>query len=191
MKKVLLILAVILSVAYTSSAQTFKKGAQVASAGGGYSDKYGFPISIEYERGIIDINEKSSIGIGGYVAYASKHQGIEYKSVDCGLFNNHDIFVAIAGNYHYTAKPKWDLYGGFRIGYDFRCEVIEWDDDALQYFMDDEFPKDGDGIAYDVHVGARYYPLRDSRRYMLRNIAFKAEVGYGISIASLGLSYKF
>ncbi len=187
MRKILFLLALTLGFVSVTSAQTFKKGSKVLSVSAGYSNIYDCPISLNYEVGIYDINEKASIGINGYLGYAWSKDDIQYgadKDDTYGTFDYDDILIAVGANYHYKTNVKrLDLYGGFRIGYDIRFIDNNWDDDDFDLIIGDKVEGADKGVIYNVHVGARYY--------MFRNFAINSEIGYGISIVNLGFSYKF
>lgn len=167
------------------SAQSFKSGTQLISGSVGFSDKYGMPVGLSYEKGIHDLSERASIGIGGYFGCAFDHDDIdEREDYNVGTYIYHTFTAAITADYHYTGVRKLDLYGGLRIGYNYTRGTTDWDDDDFSIVLGDTLAaKDKNGVAYDIHVGARYY--------LLRRIAVFTEVGYGISIVSGGLTYKF
>ncbi|MFI3288717.1 MAG: hypothetical protein SNH55_00580 [Rikenellaceae bacterium] len=187
MRKILFLVASMLCFVSVASAQNFKKGSKVLSVSAGYSNIYDCPLSLSYEVGVYNINEKSSIGLNGYLGYAWSKDDIQYgadKDDTYGTFDYDDIFVAVGANYHRKTNVKrLDLYGGFRIGYDFRLTYVNWDDDDVELIIGDKVSGADKGIVYNVHVGARYY--------IFRNFAINSEIGYGISIVNMGFSYKF
>lgn len=176
MKKLLFFAAALICSASVASAQTFSKDAQVISAGIGFGGGYGVPISLSYEHGVYDINEKSSIGVGGYLGFGSHKEDIptivEYK------YN--DIFIAATGSYHFTGVNKFDFYGSLRLGYNAASVNYDW------------YDKDYDTGAYDVSVGGLAYALvAGARYYFSDNWAANAELGYGLATLNVGVSYKF
>ncbi len=187
MRKLLFLVASMLSIASIATAQTFEKGTKVLSATASYSNIYDCPMSISYEVGICNLGDRSSIGINGYIGYAWSSEDIQYGADPddtYGDFKYDDFFVAVGANYHYnTGVKNLDLYGGFRLGYDYRLTDLDWDDDDFDLIIGDKVEGTSMGFVYNVHVGARYY--------FWKGLAVHTELGYGISVASLGLSYKF
>lgn len=186
MKKILSFAAVIiLCMISTVSAQSFKSGDKIISGSVGFSDKYGMPVGLSYEKGFYDLSETASIGFGGYLGCAFNHDDMsEHEDYDVGTYIYHTFTAALSANYHYTGFRKWDLYGGLRLGYSYTRGTTDWDDDDFSIVLGaTHAAKDKSEVAYDLHVGARYY--------VLRKVAVFAEAGYGISIVSGGLTYKF
>lgn len=178
MKKIVLFAFAMLCMVTTASAQTFANGSQVVSLGIGFGSDYGIPVSISYEQGIYDINEKSSIGVGGYLGFASKSEDFAY-----GEYKYSDVFIAVSGNYHFTGVDKFDFYGGLRLGYDIGSASVNWNSSDLEETWGDAYSASAGGLAYALVAGARYY--------FSDNWAANLELGYGISVLNVGVSYKF
>lgn len=180
MKKILsFAAAMILCMVTTASAQAFKSGDHLVSGLVGLSDRYGMPVGLTYEVGVSDLSETSSIGIGAYLGGA-----FDDATFEVGTYTYHSFTAAATANYHYTGVRNLDLYGGVRLGYNYTHGKTNWQDPDFALILGDQLAaKDKSEVAYDVHFGARYY--------LLRRVAIFTEVGYGISIVSGGLTYKF
>lgn len=161
----------------------FKKGSFVGNVGIGFGNlswggdgSYGgessaaFQVSGEY--GIMDnlINgNNGSIGVGAVIGYGG-------KSWDYVKLNN--VLVGALGSFHYQFIPKLDTYGTLTLGLNF--QNWKWDGDE---FWGGDNKESNVAFQPEIHVGARYY--------FTNNFAAMAEVGYGLSIFSVGISYKF
>jgi hypothetical protein len=154
-------------------AQEFSKGDKVVNLGIGlvpyngvkhYSNKV-LPISGSFEYGIIDnlFDEHSAIGLGGYIAYTSW----ENKFDD----TYSDFILGARGAFHYQFIDKLDTYAGVMFGYD----VVSYSDSHQDVA--------GSGVASSFFTGARYY--------FTDNLAVFGELGYGIAVLELGISFKF
>jgi opacity protein-like surface antigen len=165
MKKMLFLVLALFTIAGTVSAQKFTKGTKIATANVGIGGSYGIPISVQYEQGIYDINSDMSIGVGGYLGFATDGEQGGRASTFIG---------AARGYFHYTRFDRFDLYGVLGLGF--------WNQ-SWSYSDWPESDYSHTGLDLNVSVGARYY-LNDK-------FAVHSEVGYGISFLSLGVTYKF
>lgn len=156
-------------------AQSFANNDNVAGLSVGLGGGYGFPIAVSYERGVYDINNHMSIGVGGIVGYGFNSDKFQYGKV----VNNH-ILLGARGAWHYTKFSKWDLYAGLTLGYNIVSSKVTYDDPNINY---DDFGADASGFLWGAHVGARYY--------FNPKFAVMAELGYGIGIINIGVAYKF
>lgn len=161
---------------------TFNKGDKVVSLGIGLGDYIGGsgyktsipPIALSGEMGIVDglINDRASIGIGGYAAYLSKKY--EWRS-DLSFKYTYLIFGA-KGAFHFQFVDKLDTYAGVLLGYN--VASVKLGDDDFDYK-----PEAAGGVAYSTFAGARYF--------FKENFAAYAELGYGIAALELGIALKF
>lgn len=184
MKKNLILTAVVLCIAVTASAQnTFNKGDKVVNFGIGFGNALytgsGFtskipPISASFEMGIIDnlFDEKSSIGVGGYMGYTSA----KWEYNDWG-YKYSDIIIGARGAFHYQLVDKMDTYTGLLIGYD----IVTAKEFGTPSGYD--YSSSASGLTWSYFIGARYY--------FTDNIGAMAEVGWGIAYLNLGLALKF
>ena len=178
MRKNFILTAAVFCIALTASAQnTFNKGDKVLNLGLGlgntiYTESYYTtavpPISASFEYGIIDhlFDDKSSIGVGGYIGYMSlkyKHSIYDYKISN--------LIISSKGAFHYQLVDKLDTYAGLLVGFKY-----EFDNDSDYDYSDS-------GVLVSEYVGARYY--------FTDNFAGLAELGWGISYLNLGIALKF
>ena len=187
-KKIFLVFTLVSCFFVNSNAQDlFGKGDKVVSLGvgvGSYLGGSGYkmsvpPIFASYDHCIIDglINDKASIGVGGYVAYSANKWETSYGNYDYGYKYQYMILGA-RGTFHYQPLNKLDTYAGVMLGYD----IV-----SSKYYGDKEYGSlssaSGSEFAYSAFVGARYY--------FSDNFAAFAEAGYGIAALELGISFKF
>lgn len=159
---------------------TFSKGDKVANLsiglgssiyGSGY--KSGIPpIGASFEYGVKDelFNEKSSLGIGGYLGFTSASQDIFGAS-----FSYSSIIVGARGIVHYQLIDNIDTYGGILLGYNIASSKVTGGGLGTS-------GASVGGLVYAGFVGARYY--------FTPKLAAMAELGYGIAILNLGVSFK-
>ena len=159
---------------------TFEKGDKVINLGigfGGYGT-WGYhvavpPVSISGEVGILDnILDKGSIGVGGYLGYAS-YKETGYYANEYWTFNR--LFIGARGVFHYPFIDKFDTYAGLTIG--FNSYSWKWHGAGSQ----GAYPGSS-GLGSSVFVGGRYY-LSDKFGLM-------GELGYGISYINIGIALK-
>jgi hypothetical protein len=185
MKKVckyvaMLTIAVTTSVAVNAQESTFVEGDNIVGVSigfGGYYRGLGAwdnvrrvpALTLYYDACLFDnlFDEKSSLGIGGILGYASAKVKDSWKS-------SH-IVIGARSALHYALVNKLDTYAGVMLGYD----IYSW----KWIGIDMGNAVAGGGFDYSLFLGARYY-LTD-------NFAGFAEIGYGTAILNLGLNLKF
>jgi hypothetical protein len=162
-------------------AQSFALGTQVINVGLGlgstlyegsnYSSSIP-PISVSYEKCIKDniIDRNGFLGVGGFV-------GMSSYSYDDNISNYHsretNIIIGGRGSLHYqfVQNNKLDTYGGMMLGFNFES----WSSNVPGISTGVEFN-------WNIFIGARYY-LTDK-------ISIMGELGYGISILTVGVGIK-
>lgn len=180
MKRSLLFLIAILFAAVTVNAQNaFNKGDGVLSASVGFGSsishidgtyKVAFPpTSIAFDYGIVDnlFDEKSSIGVGGYIGYTSR------KWETYGSYS--DFIIGARGTFHYQLVKNLDTYAAIILGIDIYSNKYDFDNEKVT--------DHSTYLAYAIQVGARYY--------FTNNFAAMAELGYGIAYFNIGVAFKF
>lgn len=158
----------------------FSKGDKVANVSIGLgSSIYGSgfdggipPIGASYEVGIKDqlFNEKSSLGVGGYVGFTSAEQNLFGTKISYS-----SIIVGARGIVHYDLVDNIDTYGGVLLGYNIASSKVSGGG----------LPGLGasvGGLVYAGFVGARYY--------FTPKLGAMAELGYGIAWLNVGISLK-
>lgn len=165
----------------------FSKGDKIVNVGIGIGSYYGGdgysssipPISVSYERGMVDglLDGKASIGLGGYMAYTANKWETSAASYNYGYKYSYFI-LGVRGVFHYQFIDNLDTYTGLMLGYN----AVN-----SKYFGDDMGPSTPSasgtsGIGYSAFLGARY-------QFSDKFSAF-AEIGYGISALELGISFR-
>jgi hypothetical protein len=184
MKKLALITLVFFGFLFSSFAQnTFNKGDKLFGigigigntlyTGSGYTAKTP-PISATFEMGVKDelFDENSSLGIGGYIGYSSakwEYSGWGWK------YSN--LIIGVRGVGHYQLIDNFDTYTGLLIGYDI---VRATEIGSIPGYTN--YSASASSFAWSWFVGGKYY-FNDK-------FAAMAELGYGISYLTLGVSYK-
>lgn len=79
--------------------------------------------------------------------------------------------IGVRGAYHYTVKNNWEIYGGAALG----IELLTFD-----YLYGTDTDVD---FMYQVFAGTRYM--------FSNSIGAFLEFGYGVSYATIGVSFKF
>ena len=177
---------------------TFQKGDKVLNLGlglGGYAPsdyKVTTPsASASFEVGIKDNDsKKGSIGIGGYLGYASYKENntgttnpaatygyASYFETTSSTENNYwsvnRIFIGARGAFHYPLAENLDTYGGITLGIIARS--WKWNGSVNQTNHPTRKPFGG-----DMFVGSRYY--FSDKFAVMGELAFGAYLTLGISL---------
>ncbi|MFW6371043.1 MAG: hypothetical protein ACOC10_07570 [Bacteroidota bacterium] len=132
------------------------------------------PISVSFEKCFLDgIAEKGTIGIGGYLGYTA----YKWDYYDWG-WKYSDFIIGPRGSFHYPLVDKLDTYTGLLMGYEILTSK-EYGNYLPGY---SDYTSRSGGFIWAWHAGARYY--------FNEQFAVMAELGYGISYLTLGLSLK-
>jgi hypothetical protein len=189
MKRLIAIaLVVMLSIPLLKAQESmFNMGDKVVNLGIGLGSTWGFyrgfgystgvpPLSISYEQALMDeILEEGVIGIGGYLGYSSSRYRSTWLGDDWG-WNYSNIVVGAMGTFHYPLVDRLDTYAGAILGYRIST-TREVGDIPIGY----DSSVSG-GIVFSGFIGGRYY--------FSDNFAAFAQLGYGISYLTLGVSLK-
>lgn len=179
MKKILTLLVVVLFSLNQLVAQesTFNKGDKALNLGIGLGSGYygGFytsrmpALSASLEFGVVDnVIEKGVIGVGGYIGYSSAKYSNYWKTSN--------LIIGPRGTFHYPLVDKLDTYAGLLIGYN----IVTTKDLDATYIG--SYKASASGLTTAGFVGGRYF-FKD-------NFAVMAELGWGISYLTLGISLK-
>lgn len=166
-------------------AQAFGAGTNVISAGIGLGSSLangytygtqGIGLSANYERGIWEAGP-GVISLGAYLGYKT----FSYNFADGGNIYNYKwnyLIIGGRGAYHFTGLniENLDLYAGLMLSYD-----------NVSFSTNVNFP----GYTGSYSSGLELTPFAGARYYFANNLGGYAELGYGVAILSLGLSYKF
>lgn len=177
-KSIFIILAIFIAV--TAQAQPFQKGTTAANVGIGLGTALGGlgnarpAISASIDHGVWDVGGPGVISLGGYVG----NTGYKYTSGNYTYKWNY-IVVGARGAYHYngfTTVPNLDVYGGAMLGYN----IVKYSSDGDDMAMANSY---GSGMGFSGFLGSRWF--------FSDNIGAYAELGYGVSVLNVGLTFKF
>jgi hypothetical protein len=170
-------------------AQAFQAGTNVISAGIGLGSSlasgftYGTQspgFSASYERGIWEAGP-GVISLGGYIGAKTFKYGFVENGVASSYKWNYTI-IGARGAYHFTGLDveNLDLYAGVMIAYD---------NLSFNYSNSSGTSISGNSGSYNSGLGVSVFA--GARYYFAGNLAVFGELGYGVSILGIGLSYKF
>lgn len=194
--------ALFLSSAQTSSAQ-YELGTNVINAGigigstllSGYSGS-GFSqtpgIGVSFEHGTWELGD-GIVSLGAYIGYKSYKWEDTYETYNFSTGNYINVtatdkwsytIVGARGAYHFPiSNDKVDLYAGLMLSYNILSYSYTTNDPNYNGALDNYSGSYGSGVGFSAFGGIRYY-LTD-------NIGLNAELGYGVSYLTLGVSFKF
>jgi len=183
MKKNFYILLLLFAMATASvdAQNTFVKGDKVVNVGigfgsnlytGGHFTSRFPPLSGSFEVGVKDelFDEKSSLGVGGYIGYT----GAKYDEGGWG-WKYSSFVIGPRAALHYQLIDNLDTYGGIMLGYDVASSkaygLTHWNSTYS-----------AGGFAWSLFLGGRYY--------FSDNLAAMVELGYGIAYLNIGIAIK-
>ncbi|MEP7106390.1 MAG: hypothetical protein ABI760_00380 [Ferruginibacter sp.] len=190
MKKTSLLVAMLVTTATTLlQAQPFKKGTNVLSAGigfgssigSGYSGTQSPAISVQYEKSLWEVNDIGVISLGGYAGRKSFSGSSKSGSFSYSQKWNYTI-IGLRSAFHYTGinSHKLDVYAG-----------AIWSYNMLSYKFRDN---SGNSSVYNAHnygSTAGFTGYIGGRYFFKEKLSVFAELGYGVSYITAGLSFKF
>lgn len=138
------------------------------------------PIPISFEYVIKDdlFDGKVALGCGGLIGYSASKQTLSYYS-SYGKKIESRLIIGVRGYVHYTFVDKLDTYTGMLLGYkSVKTKLSESSDP-------DSYPdtKSTEGTpTLNIFAGCRYF--------FTDKIAGMAELGWGISIITIGVAVK-
>lgn len=155
--------------------------------GGNYSENSSFTaqtplFGLSYEQGVMDLGP-GTLGLGGFLGYKS----LSSEILSSALVYTYDrqwtyFIVGVMGTWHYNqwhGVDKLDTYAGIIVSYN-----------AVRYTDKTTYPAGVIQPTYDSdnelgltgYLGARYY--------FSDQFGAHAELGYGISVLTLGVSFQ-
>lgn len=179
MKKAIFILLAAF-IAVSVNAQPFQKETTAANVGIGLGTALGGlgkarpAIGVSVDHGFWDIGGPGVISLGGYVGNTG------YKYTDAGYTAKWNyIVVGARGAYHYngfTELSNLDVYGGVMLGYN----IVKYTADGAGADLANSY---GSGLGLSGFVGGRWL--------FTENVGAYAELGYGVSVLAVGVTFKF
>ena len=134
------------------------------------------PIPISFEYIIKDdlFKGNGALGFGGFLGYSSAKQDNFY-----GNYKVSRLIIGARGYVHYAIVEKLDTYSGVLLGY--KNDVTNITYNGEQTYLTNQKYTDG-GPTFNLFAGCRYF-FNDK-------IAGMAELGWGISIVTIGVAIK-
>jgi hypothetical protein len=179
MKKKLFGVSIFFLICCPSYAQTFTSESKVASIGLGLGGSFGSylvtsqtpAISVQYEQGIWPISDIGTISLGAYLGTKS----YKYSTINYSQSWNYYI-VGLRSAFHYSGFDieNFDLYAGLMLGYNHL--VYRYNGP----YIGPQSGTYGSSVGLSGYIGGRYY-------FTPKFGAF-AELGFGISYATVGLA---
>ncbi len=176
MKRLLLVaFAVVLTSSLMFGQIAYKMGENNASGFvglGGLAGLYGTS-TLPAIGGSYEVGYNENISIGGLAGISGSEQDLGFF----GKFKYTYIIIGGRGLYHYDLmhNEKIDTYGGVMLGYNIVSSSYDGNYGSL-------YTASGSYLAYGGFIGGRYY--------FSPNLSAQAELGYGLGLLSVGLSYK-
>ncbi len=126
------------------------------------------PIAFEYIVKDDLFKGNGSVGIGGIMGYSAFKYESGLSSFD---YKNSTFIIGARGYAHYALVDNLDTYAGVTLGY--LSDVTKYESGKKQ---------DSNGVILQIFAGGRYF--------FTERIAAMAELGWGISIVTVGVSAK-
>ena len=179
-------MVVVFGVQLMASGQPFEKGDKALNAGIGigsalYSGRHYKmripPISLSYEQGITNKLGIGYIGVGGYLGISGSKWETELLDDKYGYKYTY-IVIGARGAYHFDLVDDLDIYAGLILGVNIVSskEIGDWPAGVTA-------SEQSTGVAHSEFAGIRWF--------FKPNFALMAELGYGISYFTVGVSFKF
>ncbi len=159
---------------------SFGVGGNYNTVGNSYSSQTP-AIGVSFENGFKELGP-GVLGLGGYIGYKSLSSETRIGSLNYDWTYNY-LIMGVRGTWHYNewhGDPNWDTYGGLMLGY---SNVTFKDNTNYPSGTPEYNAQSYSGINLSAYLGARYY--------FTDNFGAHAELGYGIAVLNLGVSYKF
>lgn len=168
MKKLILLVAIALISGLVTNAQSYTSDSKMLNLGLGLGGSYTSgnvsipPVSVSFEKGFTD-----KISAGAILGYAaSKYEAYGFSS------EYTYTLIGVRGSYHVYNTDKIDGYAGALLGYNIVSAKVTGIGSAAS----------ASGLAYSGFVGGRYL--------FTEKLAAFAEVGFGISLLTAGITLK-
>ncbi len=134
------------------------------------------PVGFSLDKGITD-----KFSVGGYLGFSTaKSDVISFSDGTEASWKFKYIVVGARGSYHFKLIDKMDTYAGLMLGWNAAKATFSSNDPALEALIDTE-PSAG-GFTWAAHIGARYS--------INEKIGAFAELGYGVSVLTIGATIK-
>jgi Outer membrane protein beta-barrel domain len=149
--------------------------------GSSYSSS-GFTTSIPPIEASYEMMISENLSVGGFFGVSSF--GFEYKRSGYSTEINYNYYnFGGLVNYHFVNNETWNVYAGGRLGY--TSSSIEYESKEIQEFLEETNSItgiSGSGFLFAANAGVRYH--------LSEKFALNSELGFGISIFKIGITYK-
>lgn len=188
MKKIILSAILVIGLAISASAQenVLYKGAMVANIGVGLAqidnDYYTTtlpPISASWEYGVAEFGRPGSIGVGAYAGFWGYKDEVSVGGVQSVASKYFNTLIGVRGAYHFTIVNGWEVYAGAVAGAQIQSAKVE---------ADGLFSGSSDT---DSEVDFGYQAFLGTRFLFSQTVGAFIEAGYGVSYATVGLTFRF
>jgi len=181
--KAILATIIIFSTITITQAQTIKKGDLTASASIGLLPTYfmdgGTTITPPLQVGA-EYRLAKVFSVGAFAGY-SNYEGAPYENPDGSEYQvtTETMMAGVRAGVHTSSFEKWDIYGGFQLGY--ATPNIEY---TILNPGEQRFPrpKVREGLVYSGYVGVT--------GNLTQRIGIFGEIGLGISLISAGIKTR-
>ncbi len=122
-----------------------------------------------------------------YTAFSSTETGVQtYPDHSVNQTKNDFLILGSRGVVHTYKYKNWDIYGGLMLGYNIpmvKSTTTYPEGPVKEGELQPTFHREAtNNFTYSGFVGATYF--------VKKNLGITGEVGYGISIINVGISYK-
>lgn len=170
--------------------QAYKKGNFNLSLGYGIVPTFigdGGSVNVPPLSARLGYSVSNNINLSGYVGYSATTSKADVISDGILSETRNDLVIlGLRGEIHSNRDDKFDFYGGFMFGYNIpMVEETSVNDGSTIVRNPDEpykYPEAKNNLAYSGFVGASYFFKPKMAAYV--------EVGYGVSLVNLGLTFK-
>lgn len=167
--------------------ESIQKGSVKLSAGlglGSYIKIVGGKTTFPPITGSVEFAIDENTTIGPVVGYTAVEEQYYYPSLGWDdTYRTSNLLIGAKGNYYFVTNRSWEVYGGGFLGYDIvSTKLVSKNNNGMGSSGISTYSADIGGFLYGVQVGAR--------RKFSPNIAAFAELGYGIAVLNIGLTFS-
>ena len=133
----------------------------------------------------LQVRLSPNFSVGAFAAYTSAE--VNDRLLPDGSLqsiSNETLQLGLRSAAHVTSVEKWDFYGGVSLGYN--MPTVEETIDSQPKKVEEEGPSfrrpAENNFLYSAFIGSTFYPTK--------HLGVFGEVGYGVSIVTVGISAK-
>ncbi len=133
------------------------------------------PIPVSFEYIVKDdlFHGNGSLGVGGFIGYSAANEKNDYRK-----YKSSRLILGARGYLHFALVENLDTYAGALLGY--KSDVIS--DSYDEYSYRNDYKSSDSGSVLSIFAGCRYF--------FSDKIAGMAELGWGMSIVTVGIAVK-